>query len=85
MTCQRCAQQMVEVKYLYLTALCLCIDLPPFLGKLRSPFLQENSRAEASISHVSPAAQDVHLPSDVHPTVHDVPPVSPAAECGKAL
>uniref|UniRef100_A0A6J0UGD5 Drebrin-like protein isoform X1 n=1 Tax=Pogona vitticeps TaxID=103695 RepID=A0A6J0UGD5_9SAUR len=49
-------------------------------GKLRSPFLQENSRAEASIPHVSPAAQDVHLPSDVHPTVHDMPAVSPAAE-----
>lgn len=60
------------------------IDLSPSLGKLRSPFLQENSQAETPASPVGVSVRDVHSPP-VHSSVHDTPPVSPVPELGKDL
>ncbi|XP_044293486.1 drebrin-like protein isoform X2 [Varanus komodoensis] len=54
-------------------------------GKLRSPFLQENSHVEAPVSPVLPAVQDVHPPPVVHSSVHDTPPVSPGPEHGDSV
>ncbi|XP_062995302.1 drebrin-like protein isoform X4 [Elgaria multicarinata webbii] len=53
-------------------------------GKLRSPFLQENSHVEAPVSPVLPAVQDVHPSPVVHSSVHDTPPVSPVPELGNS-
>lgn len=53
-------------------------------GKLRSPFLQENSQAETPASPVHPSVRDVHSPS-VHSSVHDTPPVSPVPELGNSV
>ncbi|XP_053125021.1 drebrin-like protein isoform X2 [Hemicordylus capensis] len=54
-------------------------------GKLRSPFLQENSQAETPVSPVHTAVQDVHPPPVVHSSVHDTPPVSPAPELADSV
>ncbi|KAL8173810.1 UNVERIFIED_CONTAM: hypothetical protein K2H54_026405 [Gekko kuhli] len=54
-------------------------------GKLRSPFLQQNSQAETPVSPVRPAVQDVHPPPVVHSSVHDTPPVSPVPEPGDSI
>ncbi|XP_054853608.1 drebrin-like protein isoform X2 [Eublepharis macularius] len=54
-------------------------------GKLRSPFLQENTQAEAPVSPVRPAVQDVHPPPVVHSSVHNTPPVSSVPELGDSV
>ncbi|XP_061448483.1 drebrin-like protein isoform X3 [Rhineura floridana] len=54
-------------------------------GKLRSPFLRENSQAEAPVSPVHPAVQDVHPPPVVRSSVHDTPPVSPVPALGDSI
>ncbi|XP_048368609.1 drebrin-like protein isoform X2 [Sphaerodactylus townsendi] len=53
-------------------------------GKLRSPFLQQNSQSETPVSPIRPPVQDVHPPV-VHSSVHDTPPVSPVPECGDLI